>query len=165
LLHKQLKKDSCRCRQGIADYLVTFQKPGVNPEPVEHTNESFPVAVWQHYASPIWTDIDSGDTLQYRSARAEEDDRHICPLQLPVIKRAIDLWTNPGDTVLDPFAGIGSTGHVAISVGRKFIGFELKDSYYTQAALNLEKAALDSKKPIQIGLDQFNARFESCKRL
>lgn len=165
LLHKQLKKDSCRCRQGIADYLITFMKPGTNPEPVEHTNESFPVAVWQHYASPIWTDIDAGDTLQYRSARAEEDDKHICPLQLPVIKRAIDLWTNPGDTVLDPFAGIGSTGHVALLGGRKFIGFELKESYYTQAALNLEKAALDSKKPRQVGLDMFNARFEPCKRL
>ena len=164
LLHKQLKKDSCRCRQGIADYLVTFQKPGTNPEPVEHTNESFPVAVWQHYASPIWTDIDSGDTLQYRSARAEEDDKHICPLQLPVIKRAIDLWTNPGDTVLDPFAGIGSTGHVALLNGRKFIGFELKESYYTQAAANLERAASESKKPKQIGLDMFTARFEPCKR-
>lgn len=165
LLHKQLKKDSCRCRQGIADYLITFMKPGTNPEPVEHTNESFPVGVWQHYASPIWTDIDSGDTLQYRSARAEEDDKHICPLQLPVIKRAIDLWTNPGDTVLDPFAGIGSTGHVALLNGRKFIGFELKESYYTQAVANLEKAAFDSKKPRQVRLDMFNARFESCKRL
>src|SRR6185436_4071266 len=106
LLHKQLKKDSCMSRQGIPDYLITMRKPGENAEPVKHTNESFPVEQWQRIASPVWMDIDPSDTLQYRSAREDEDERHICPLQLEVIRRALRLWTNPGDTVLSPFAGI-----------------------------------------------------------
>lgn len=140
LLHKQLKKDSCMSRQGIADYLVTMRKPGDNPEPVTHTNDSFPVAIWQRYASPVWMDIDPTDTLQYMSARAEEDERHICPLQLQVIKRGLDLWTNPGDTVLSPFAGIGSEGFVAREMRRRFVGVELKESYFKQAAANLAAA-------------------------
>jgi len=140
LLHKQIKKDSARCRQGIPDYLVTFRKPGDNPEPVSHTNDTFPVKIWQKYASPIWTDINPSDTLQFRSARENDDERHICPLQLDVIIRGIELWTNPGDIVLDPFTGIGSTGYAAIQKGRKFIGFELKESYYNLAVKNLESA-------------------------
>lgn len=140
LLHKQLKKDSCMSRQGIPDYLVTMRAPGGNPEPVTHTNESFPVALWQRYASPVWMDIDPSDTLQYRSAREHEDERHICPLQLPVIGRGIDLWTNPGDIVLDPFAGIGSTGYVALQKGRRFVGNELKASYYRQMDANCQAA-------------------------
>lgn len=140
LLHKQLKKDSCMSRQGIPDYLVTMRKPGENPERVTHTNESFPVHVWQRYASPVWMDIDPSDTLQYRSARQAEDERHICPLQLQVIERGIDLWTNPGDVVLSPFAGIGSEGYVALRRGRRFVGVELKESYYEQAVLNLQAA-------------------------
>lgn len=140
LLHKQLKKDSCRSRQGISDYVVTMLKPGINPEPVSHTDETFPVAMWQRYASPVWTDIDPSDTLQYRSAREHDDERHICPLQLEVIRRCVRLWTNPGDTVLSPYAGIGSEGYVALEEGRRFVGAELKGSYYQQACRNLSDA-------------------------
>lgn len=136
LLHKQLKKDSCMSRQGIPDYLVTMRKPGVNDEPVTHTNETFPVSIWQRYASPIWTDINPSDTLQASSARDEKDERHICPLQLTVIRRALNLWTNPGDTVLTPFLGIGSEAYVALELGRRAIGIELKPSYYAQAVKN-----------------------------
>jgi|TARA_Y100000310_G_C20655364_1_gene801706 DNA modification methylase len=145
LLHKQLKKDSCRSRQGIPDYLITMQKPGTNPEPVSHTNETFPVQSWQNYASPVWMDINPTDTLQYRSARAEEDERHICPLQLEVIRRALKLWSNPGDTVLSPFAGIGSEGHCAVEMDRRFVGIELKDTYFGQAVRNLQAASRDDQ--------------------
>ena len=140
LLHKQIKKDSCMSRQGIPDYLVTMRKRGDNPERVTHTNESFPVSLWQRYASPIWMDINPSDTLQKGSAREHEDERHICPLQLQVIQRALELWTNPHDTVLSPFAGIGSEGHVAVRMERKFLGMELKESYFRQAVLNLRAA-------------------------
>jgi len=140
LLHKQLKKDSCMSRQGIPDYLVTMRKPGDNPERVSHTNESFPVGVWQKYASPVWMDINPSDTIQFRSAREANDERHICPLQLDVIRRGIDLWTNPGDVVLSPFMGIGSEGYVAREMGRRFIGIELKESYYRQAVRNIDAA-------------------------
>lgn len=140
LLHKQLKKDSCMSRQGIPDYLVTMRKPGGNPEPVSHTNETFPVSEWQKIASPVWMDIDPNETLQYMSARENEDERHICPLQLEVIRRGINLWSNPGDIVLSPFAGIGSEGYVAIQEGRRFVGVELKESYYRQARKNLAAA-------------------------
>lgn len=136
LLHKQIKKDSAMCRQGIPDYLVVMRKPGDNPEPVTHTNETFPVEIWQKYASPIWTDINPSDTLQYRSARDNEDEKHICPLQLTVIRRALNLWTNPNDVVLTPFMGIGSEVVTALENGRRAIGIELKDSYYNQAEKN-----------------------------
>ena len=136
LLHKQIKKDSAMCRQGIPDYLVVMRKPGDNPEPVTHTNESFPVDIWQKYASPIWTDINPSDTLQYRSARDNEDEKHICPLQLTVIRRALNLWTNPNDVVLTPFMGIGSEVVTALENGRRAVGIELKDSYYKQAEKN-----------------------------
>jgi hypothetical protein len=140
LLHKQLKKDSCMSRQGIPDYLVTMRKPGENPERVSHTNDSFPVEVWQRYASPVWMDINPSDTLQYRSAREHNDERHICPLQLDVIRRALKLWSNPGDVVLSPFAGIGSEGYVALEQGRRFVGIELKGSYFRQSVANLKAA-------------------------
>lgn len=140
LLHKQLKKDSCMSRQGIPDYLVTMRKPGDNPERVTHTNESFPVSLWQRYASPVWMDINPNDTLQYKSARENKDERHICPLQLQVIERGIELWTNPGDVVLTPFMGIGSEAYTAVKMGRKAVGVELKDSYYRQAVLNVKNA-------------------------
>jgi DNA modification methylase len=160
LLHKQIKKDSCMSRQGVPDYLVTMRKPGENPERVTHygsvdemadkfgddlipANESskvFPVQLWQQYASPVWMDINPSDTLQYRSAREHNDERHIAPLQLEVIRRAVKLWTNPGDTVWSPFAGIGSEGFVALEMGRRFIGSELKRSYYEQACRNLKRA-------------------------
>lgn len=148
LLHKQLKKDSCMSRQGIADYLVTMRKPGDNPEQVTHTDATFPVSVWQKYASPVWMDIKSGDTLQRLSAREEKDERHICPLQLKVIERVLRLWSNPGDLVLSPFAGIGSEGYQAIRMGRRFVGAELKGSYYRQAAANLRAA--ESAPPIPL---------------
>lgn len=137
LLHKQIKKDSAMSRQGIPDYLVTLRKPGENPERITHTNDSFPVSIWQKYASPIWMDISPSKTLQYRSAREHDDERHIAPLQLQVIERGIDLWSNPGDVILSPFMGIGSEGYIAIQKGRKFIGIELKESYYNQAVKNL----------------------------
>lgn len=150
LLHKQLKKDSCMSRQGVPDYLVTFRKPGDNPERVTHTNESFPVERWQRYASPIWDDINPSDTLQRESAREDKDEKHICPLQLEVIRRAIELWTNPGDAVLDPFDGIGSTGYIALDMGRRHIGIELKESYYNQAVANCEAA---DNRPEQIRME------------
>lgn len=148
LLHKQIKKDSCMSRMGIPDYVVTFRKPGENPEPTEHTNDSYPVDKWQQVASPIWDeypapvwwDINQSATLQRNSARSDKDEKHICPLQLPVIEKCIDLWTNPQDIVLDPFDGIGSTGYQAIKMGRRHIGVELKDTYYAQAVANLKQA-------------------------
>jgi len=141
LLHKQIKKDSCMSRQGIPDYLVTMRKPGDNPERVSHTSEDFPVKLWQNYASPVWMDINASDTLQKESAREHEDERHICLLQLEVIRRAVKLWSNPGDVVYSPFAGIGSEGYVALEMGRKYLGSELKRSYWTQAVANLEYAS------------------------
>ena len=140
LLHKQIKKDSTQCRQGIPDYLVIMRKPGDNGEKVTHTNESFPVSEWQKYASPIWMDIKPSDTLQKESARDDKDEKHICPLQLTVIRRAIDLWTNPDDVVLTPFLGIGSEAYVALENGRRAIGIELKESYYNQAVKNCKMA-------------------------
>lgn len=138
LLHKQIKKDSAMSRQGIPDYLITMRKPGENPEPITHTNESFPVEIWQKYASPIWTDINPSDTLQYKSARDNKDEKHICPLQLKVIERGINLWTNPNDIVLTPFLGIGSECYKAVEMGRRAIGIELKESYYNQAVKNCQ---------------------------
>ena len=140
LLHKQLKKDSTISRQGIADYLVTMRKHGENPEPVSHSAAEFPVSLWQKWASPVWDDIDASETLQRKSAREAEDERHICPLQLDVIRRGVRLWSNPNDVVLSPFAGIGSEGYIAVQEGRRFIGIELKESYFMQALANLKAA-------------------------
>lgn len=140
LLHKQIKKDSAMCRQGIADYLVTMRKPGENPERITHTDETFPVKVWQNYASPVWMDINPSNTLQRTSAREEKDEKHICPLQLDVIERGINLWTNPNDIVFTPFMGIGSEIYQALKMGRRGIGIELKESYYNQAVLNCDNA-------------------------
>lgn len=136
LLHKQIKKDSSMCRQGIADYIVTFRKPGENPERIEHTNETFPVSKWQNYASPVWMDINQSKTLQKESAREEKDEKHICPLQLDVIERCIELWTNENDIVFTPFLGIGSECYQALSMNRRAVGIELKESYYNQAVAN-----------------------------
>jgi hypothetical protein len=147
LLYKQLRKDSAMSRQGIPDYLVTMRKPGENPAPVTKTHDGFPVGKWQEYASPVWMDINPTRTLQGACARDEKDERHICPLQLDVIERAVDLWTNPGDTVLSPFAGIGSEGYVSVLRGRKFIGMELKPSYWDQAVVNLTEAERISRTP------------------
>lgn len=140
LLHKSVRENSAMCRMGIPDYLVTMRTPGEQLDRVTHTREDYPVDQWQQVASPVWMDINPSDTLQYQSAREHDDERHICPLQLEVIRRGVDLWTNPGDVVLSPFAGIGSEGHVSLQMGRKFIGIELKESYYQQAARNLQAA-------------------------
>lgn len=164
LLHKTIRKDSTMSRQGIPDKLVVMRTPGSNPDPVAHTYETFPIERWQRYASPVWatidgrddegfgicTDrevsdddssgIDQSDTLQARSAREHDDERHLCPLQFGVIRRSIRLWTNPGELVWSPFMGIGSEGYVSLQEGRRFIGAELKKSYYSQAVKNLAAA-------------------------
>lgn len=162
LLWKQIKKDSTMCRQGIPDYLVTFRKPGENDDRVEHTAEEFPVEMWQRYASPVWMDINASETLQKESAREDEDERHIAPLQLEVIRRGLELWTKPGDVVLSPFAGIGSEGFEAVKAGRKFIGMELKESYYKQACKNLKRAEHEAQKPPQASLFTFEDEKETA---
>lgn len=161
LAHKQIIKDSTRCGQGFCDELLTFRKPGENPEPVSRErgfetyigidNEpnypknndpkinKYSHHVWQRYASPVWMDVNQSDTLNVRQARDNKDERHICPLQLPVIARCLDLWTNENDIVLSPFAGIGSEGYESLKMDRKFIGIELKKSYYQTAIKNLTK--------------------------
>lgn len=150
LLHKQIKKDSSMSRQGLPEYLVIMRKPGDNPEPISHTNETFPVSEWQKYASPIWMDINPSDTLQSKSCREEKDEKHICPLQLSVIRRAIDLWSNPGETVLTPFMGIGSETYVALERERKAIGIELKSSWFEQAVRNCKEV---TNRSTQIAFD------------
>lgn len=140
LLHKTIRKDSSMSRQGIADYLVTMRKPGENADPISHTHDTFPVQMWQRYASPVWMDINPSRTLQFKTARESDDERHICPLQLQVIERGMELWSNPGDLVFSPFAGIGSEGYVSIEMGRRFVGSELKKSYFELAKRNLREA-------------------------
>lgn len=172
LAHKQIVTDSSLCRNGIPDYLVAMRKPGKNPEAVSHLPSGFerwigrsedeprsekkedPKTnkyshyVWQNYASPVWMDIDPSDTLQRDSAREDEDSRHICPLQLTVIRRAIELWSNPKDTVFSPFAGIGSEGYVALEEGRRFVGAELKESYWRNACANLQES-INKRKQVE----------------
>lgn len=153
LMHKQLCKDSTRSRAGIPQYLLSFRKDGENPEPVAHIDgltefcgENPPIhgnlshERWRRYASPVWMDINFSNTLNAKAARDNEDERHVCPMALDLIERAIQLWSNPGDVVFDPFSGVGSTGYQAIKMGRKFIGAELKQSYFAQAVKNLESA-------------------------
>lgn len=169
LLHKQLKKDSTMSRQGIADYMVMMRKPGDNENPVDgeiqyyvgdeppmgfrevlradgsskyikHGDGSTNIDTWQRYASPVWMDINQSRTLQYQNARATDDERHIAPLQLDVIERCMQLWSKEGDVVFSPFMGIGSEGYVALRMGRKFVGVELKESYFDLAKRNLDEA-------------------------
>jgi hypothetical protein len=139
LLHKSVRENSAMCRQGIPDYLVTMRAPGES-ERITHTREEYPVDLWQKVASPVWTDINPSDTLQYTSAREHDDERHICPLQLEVIRRGVMLWTSPDDIVLSPFMGIGSEGYVSVEMGRRFVGVELKRSYYEQSTRNIAAA-------------------------
>jgi DNA modification methylase len=146
LLHKQVKKDAAMSRVGIPDYLLVFRKGGEHNHPVKC---EINVDTWQKYASPVWMDIDYGDTLNFTSARDERDEKHICPLQLPTIERAITLWSNKGDTVLTPFLGVGSEVYKAIELDRKGIGFELKTSYYDVAEKNV-KAAESLKKQVTL---------------
>lgn len=145
LLHKQVKKDSSLSRQGLPDYVCTFRKPGKNEDPIDggfdrwagddsfRSEGDLSIDIWQKYASPVWSDINQTNTLNGRMARNEEDERHICPLQLDVIERCLQLWSKRGDVVLSPFAGIGSEGVSSIKLERKFIGFELKESYFEHA--------------------------------
>ena len=159
LTHKQISKDSSRCGMGYPDYIVTMRKPGTNPEPISHgrgfeeyigeksepkfeKNDNHSINkyshhVWKRYASPVWFDIRQGNTLNVRLAKEKNDERHICPLQLDVIARCLELWTNKGDVVLTPFAGIGSEGYQAVKMGRKAILIELKKIYYEIAIKNL----------------------------
>ncbi len=145
LLYKQLRADSTFSRQGLPDYLLLFRKWPASEEeeariePVTHTTEDFPLDIWQRYASPVWFDIRQTRVLNVEQARENQDEKHICPLQLDVIERAVHLWSNPGETVFSPFAGIGSEGYEALRQGRKFIGIELKESYFQAAQKNLER--------------------------
>lgn len=161
LLHKTIRKDSSMSRQGIADYLVTMRKPGLNDKPIRHYRDDkelhevctqerlnpiveevniLPVELWQRYASPVWMDIDQSNTLNFRAGKEEDDQKHICPLQLDVIERALHLWTAPNDLVYSPFTGIGSEGYQAVKMGRRFIGSELKRSYWELACKNMKDA-------------------------
>lgn len=143
LLHKTLKKDSTRTRMGNPDYLLVFVKPGENEDPVSHTPEEFPVDQWQEWASPVWMNIRQTHVLNGKNARAEKDERHICPLQLDVIERCLVLWSNSGDTVFSPFTGIGSEGYMSVKLGRKFVGTELKTEYFNQASQNLDRCVAE----------------------
>jgi DNA modification methylase len=149
LLHKQVKKDSTMSRVGIPDYVMIFRKDGERINPV--TNTDIPVDLWQKYASPVWMDINYGNTLQgYRNGREDNDEKHICPLQLDTIERIIHLYSNKGDTVLTPFMGIGSEVYQAVKMGRKGVGFELKESYFDLAKKNITAAVgLKAQKELQ----------------
>lgn len=138
LLYKQLQKDSSKSRTGLPDYLLVFRAPGENDEPISHTPSDFPVDRWQEWASPVWMDIRQTNTLNVKMAREAQDEKHVCPLQLDLIERALVLWSNPGNVVLSPFMGIGSEGYVATRIGRKFVGVELKEAYWKQACEHLQ---------------------------
>lgn len=141
LLYKQLKKDSSRSRVGMPDYMLFFRKDEENPDPITHAPDDLPVSMWQELASPVWMQVNQTKVLNGRQAKGDQDEKHICPLQLDVIERCLTLYSNPGDLVLDPFNGIGSTGYQAVKMGRRYIGIELKPEYARQAARFLESAA------------------------
>jgi DNA modification methylase len=141
LLHKTIRENGTMSRMGLPDYVVTMRKPGENVERVTH-GDDLPVQMWQKYASPIWDDINQGRTLNKLPARDENDEKHMCPLQLDVIERCIHLWTNPGDLVFSPFTGIGSEGYCAVKMGRRFVGTELKPQYWSLACQNIEEARM-----------------------
>jgi DNA modification methylase len=158
LMHKQLCKDSTMSRCGLPDYLLAFRKPGDNPLPVSHpdgltdyfgsddpegTGVKRSHNIWRAYASPVWMDVRQTLTLSKGNARDEKDEKHVCPLQLDTIMRAVTLWSNPGDTVLTPFMGIGSEVYGAVKLGRRGVGIELKPSYYKQAVKNLKRLESD----------------------
>lgn len=146
LLYKQLQSDSAKSRGGMPDYLLTFVKPGDNAEPIRHTPSDFPLDQWQEWASPVWMTVDQTNVLGVSAAREAQDERHLCPLQLDVIHRALVLWSNEGDTVLSPFMGIGSEGYCALKDGRRFVGVELKESYWKQAVQQFE--AIESQRTL-----------------
>lgn len=168
LLHNQLCKDSSVSRQGMADYLLVFRKwspemNGLNSvKPInrgqknvrfkrdEYIGAELPaksidargdsIYVWQKYASPVWFDVKQTEVLNGRIAKETDSESHICPLQLDVIARCVDLWSNPDDVVLDPFNGVSSTGHQSIKMGRKYVGIELKRSYYQTSIKYLQES-------------------------
>jgi DNA modification methylase len=140
LLYKQVQTDSAKSRGGMPDYLLTFVKPGENAAPIRHTPDDFPLDQWREWASPVWMTVDQTNVLNVQAAREAADEKHLCPLQLDVIERALILWSNPGDVVMSPFMGIGSEGHMSLRHGRRFIGAELKASYWRQAVRNLAAA-------------------------
>jgi hypothetical protein len=153
LLHKTIKKDSSMSRVGIPDYVLFFRNEGENLIPITHQDtdpskpDYLPVDLWQKYASPVWMDVDYKRTLQYTTARDNNDEKHICPLQLDTIERILHLYSNEGETVLSPFGGIGSEGYQALKMKRKSISVELKESYFEINKKNhnsaiLEKSAL-----------------------
>jgi hypothetical protein len=150
LLYKQLKKDSTKSRQGMADYLLVFRAPGENAEPVGHRPSEFPVEQWQQWASPVWMDINQTNTLNVRMAKEASDEKHLCPLQLDLIERAVILWSNRGDVVLSPFMGIGSEGFVSLKLNRKFVGVELKGSYFKTACENL--ASIEQQPSLELAM-------------
>lgn len=137
LMFVQLRRDSAMSRPALADYVLIFRKHGDNAVPI---NPDIDNETWIKWASPIWYDIAEMSTLNPGSGADDADERHICPLQLPLIERAVRLWSNEGETVLSPFAGIGSEGYVAVQQGRRFVGCELKPSYWATACDNLRKA-------------------------
>lgn len=158
LLYKTLRSDSSCSRQGMPDYLLVFRKwtdlgdVSRSPDPVTHTRDEFPLDQWQEWASPVWMTVDQGHVLNnYRSGRTENDERHICPLQLDVIERCVGLWSNPGDVVFSPFAGIGSEGYQAVKMGRRSIGIELKEEYCRVNAQNMEMAERKANEPTLFG--------------
>lgn len=144
LLYKQIQTDATRNRQGLPDYVLVFRKTpedeAADTDRVGHDAKQFPVDQWQRWASPVWMDINQTNVLNVKTAREDKDERHLCPLQLDLIERAIRLWSNPGDTVFSPFMGIGSEGWGALKSGRRFIGSELKPAYFRQAVKNLREA-------------------------
>lgn len=145
LLYKQLQKDSIKSRGGMPDYLLTFVKPGENQSAIAHTPESFPLDQWQEWASPVWMTVNQTRVLNVQGAREQNDEKHLCPLQLDVIERALIMWSNPGDVVLSPFMGIGSEGWCALKHKRRFIGVELKEAYWKQAVANLRAIEAQSQ--------------------
>lgn len=151
LLHKQVLKDSTRSRVGMPDYLLVFRAPGENDDPVSHTRDDLPVERWQKLASPVWFDvrqtytINSSQVTGIALPKGDEDERHVCPLQIDVIENALFLWSNPGDVVLSPFMGVGSEGFVSLKNGRRFVGVELKPEYYRQAVRHLDHAERSAK--------------------
>lgn len=154
LLYKQLRKDSTFSRQGMAEYMLMFRRwceEEDEPDPVTQTRDDFPLDQWQEWASPVWMTVQQTRVLNAKVARTEEDEKHICPFQLDVVERAVELWSNPGDTVLDPFNGIGSTGYIALKHGRKYIGLELKREYYEWSVTFLDEVTDKSQ------LDMFRA--------
>lgn len=152
LLHKQIKKDSSMSRVGIPDYVLFFRKEGENKEPIIHQDKDpfnsdyLPVDLWQKYASPVWYDINYSRTLQYTTARDNNDEKHICPLQLDTIERILHLYSNEGDIVYSPFGGIGSEGYQALKMNRKSISVEIKESYYNVNIRNHRNALLENNE-------------------